>query len=234
MSEKMTTCSKCKQEVGQSVKECPHCGQKYPWVNTKQTSIGCLIIIVAIVGVISLVRLIDGDVSQQKKLPDMSLAKPYEVVSSNDFSFPGRKRVSRSIIAPSAKSYEERAHTAIKAAYDLQKESGAVVASIWVLSSPLLDGKGDLFALSNYAIDGSGYSGNQGWTWEVSASRQQPSETDILILELWAALRQKVIDSGSEFNEEMEKTVKNVIAKELNLPSNFRMPMIHTSKYLAE
>ena len=44
------------------------------------------------------------------------MAKPYKVFHEEDFSFPGRSCRSWRILAPTATTSEERAHTAIKAA----------------------------------------------------------------------------------------------------------------------
>lgn len=51
-------------------------------------------------------------------------AVKYEVVESKDTSFSGRTRLRAFIVAPEAKTREQRAQTALKAAVDAQKESG--------------------------------------------------------------------------------------------------------------
>jgi hypothetical protein len=95
-------------------------------------------------------------------LPDISRASAYEIVSTSNFSFPGRKRLSWNV-STSAITPEQIKQTAQKAAIELQKSSGAAVVDIFVARSPLDQ---DGLAMITYAPDGKGYSGDQNWKWD--------------------------------------------------------------------
>lgn len=100
-------------------------------------------------------------------------AKVYEIISNEDSSFPGRKRLGISILSEAA-SFEERAQTAMKAAIDYQKITKADLVSVRLEPSKAMDGKGSPLAVADYAPDGKGISGDTSmsgndWVWKVEA-----------------------------------------------------------------
>lgn len=114
-----------------------------------------------------------GGKNDKAPTPDISSAKNYSLVSTEDSSFPGRIRKSWIAVSTEAATFESRAQTAIRAAIDLQKSSGAQVVQVYLVETP--DAK---FPLANawYAVDGKGMSGDQDWKWDVSASRDKPGQ----------------------------------------------------------
>ncbi|MBN2427123.1 MAG: hypothetical protein JXK94_02175 [Deltaproteobacteria bacterium] len=94
-------------------------------------------------------------------LPNTSEAVSYQVVSMNDFSFPGRKRTEW-IVAADVPSPEAIKQTATKAAIDLQEKDHAQVVSIFLVRKP---GDQDGLARMSYAVDGKGNSGEDNWKW---------------------------------------------------------------------
>jgi hypothetical protein len=125
-----------------------------------------------------------GLIAPRSGSPDFTKAMPYQVMTYGDFSFPGRTRLEWGITS-SARSFEERAQTAMKAAFDLQKKSKADVVSIWLEIGPAMAGAGHQLAIARYAPDGGGFSGDQKWIWEVEAAVQEPDPLEIEVGELW-------------------------------------------------
>lgn len=115
--------------------------------------------------------------------PDTSRAKPYSVIDTKKTH--SRARVTCSILAPEAKSYEEFAQTAMKAAMDAQKKTNAKVVVIELEEAPRTVGKGVLLAMAFYAPDGGGFSGDQGWTWDVKAVKSRHSDAILRMTTLW-------------------------------------------------
>lgn len=99
-----------------------------------------------------------------------SEVKPYSVFHRGDFGFNGRNRLEWWITAPEATTYEQRAVTAMQAAIDLQKESKAQVASIWLEVDPESVAKNKQLAVVLYSPDGGGLSGDDKWSWKVEAA----------------------------------------------------------------
>ena len=161
-----------------------------------------------------------GIFTPEKKSIDLSKAKPYSIFHEGDFSFPGRKRMEWWVISPEAKSFEERAQTAIKAAIDLQKKSNADMVSIWLEINPILAGTSNQFAVVRYAPDGAGFSGIKkvdNWIWEVEATGDIPDQQAVTMAELWYQNRPSFLLSNGLTDE---PKLKAAIAKKLKIKTD--------------
>jgi hypothetical protein len=166
--------------------------------------------------------------TNEPRLPDISKAKAYQVISNNDFSFPGRKRLEQAIVS-SASTFEERAQTAMQAAIDLQKKTKADVVSIWLEISPGLAGGGHQLATARYAPDGGGFSGDQDWKWEVEAAEQAPDPLSVKVGELWYQKRKAFAGQDGLTDE---PKLKEFIAQKLGVnPDQVLLPWISTKEY---
>lgn len=161
-----------------------------------------------------------GLFAPEKKSIDLSKAKPYSIFHEGDFSFAGRKRMEWWVTSPEAKSFEERAQTAIKAAIDLQKKSNADMVSIWLEISPSIAGSGNQFAVARYAPDGAGISGVKkvdNWTWEVEATGDIPDQQSVTMAELWYHNRPSFLLKNGLTDE---PKLKAAIAKKLGIKAD--------------
>lgn len=91
----------------------------------------------------------------------------YTIVDSGGNTVQGRKRIEVRIVAPEARTFEQRGETVVLAAKELQERENAAVVFVILEPSAALAGLGSSLALAKYAPDGGGWSGDQGWTWEV-------------------------------------------------------------------
>ncbi|WP_316347666.1 DUF4875 domain-containing protein [Desulfuromonas acetoxidans] len=159
---------------------------------------------------------------------DLSKAKSYAIIEKEDFSFPGRNRLGWVITSP-ARTFEERAQTAIKAAITLQKELKADIASVRIEPDPELSGLGYPLAIANYSPDNGGYSGDQGWTWRVEASRNQISPQQIAIAKMWKNNRESFLKPDGSLDE---PNLRMEISKNLGLPfEQVHLPWAMLEKY---
>lgn len=113
----------------------------------------------------------------------------YTVVDRQNVSIPGRTRLSASIVAPEALTFEQRAQTVMKAAKELQESTNGYVITVFLVPSPDLVGMGINLAIARYAVDSRGYSGDQNWQWEVQATDESVDEQQLRITELWEEKR---------------------------------------------
>ncbi len=151
--------------------------------------------------------------TDEKKGP-LSEAKTYTVINKMDVSIPGRKRMGIVIISSEAKTYNELAQTAMKAAMDYQKETGADLSYVWLEMSPLTQGAGYQLATADYAPDGKGNSEMATpFTWEVEAVKTLPTEQAKKITELWQSNKPKFQKNGMTDEPELKK----FIAGKLNI-----------------
>ena len=151
--------------------------------------------------------------------PDVSQAKPYYVINTFDKSFAGRKRMEYVILAPEASTFDQFAHTAIKAAIDIEREIKSDVIYIRLEPTTNLQGTGVAYALAFYAPDGkghSGYAGDQKWTWYVVAMQEPMSTQQIKIDELWWEYRDYFQKDG--YTD--EPALREFISNELNIPKD--------------
>lgn len=167
----LVSCKACGHQVAQTTKTCPNCGVKNPGMTWKQHLATAAFLIVITLIIMKACSSDDESVTAavSQAQVDVSQAKDYQVISSEDFSFTGRKRVQINIAAPDASNYEELAQTAIKAAMDFQKQQNADVVYIFLGDDIEMINNGDASAIARYAPDGGGNSGEQSWTWQVEA-----------------------------------------------------------------
>lgn len=143
---------------------------------------------------------------------DVSQAVEYTVVKTEDVSFAGRTRVNRYVVAAHANTREQRAQTAIKAAMDLQHETLAQVSSVVVELSAWLAGHGHPVATADYAIDGRGMSGDQSWTWRVSASDEPVTPDRLRVAETYYQYRPRYRQPDGLTDEKgLEAKVRKVL-----------------------
>lgn len=172
-----------------------------------------------IVGIIVMLAAFQLGCSSPSVVTDQ--AQPYTVVGEDDFSFPGRTRIQFNIVSPSSETFQQYAHTAMKAAIDMQKETYSQVVYVFLESSPILHGKGYAYAIARYARDGGGNSGDQGWTWEVEAVKKPYSVQEIEIAELWWSNRDKFQKDGFTDEPKLKKFIANnmkIKVEEVSLP----------------
>ncbi|GIU45767.1 DUF4875 domain-containing protein [Shewanella algidipiscicola] len=126
------------------------------------------------------------------------VAHEYQIIDKNDTSFSGRKRLRWIIISPSALTQIDRAETAKVAAMDLQKQTGADLAQIWLEVAPFTAGQGNQLAMATYIPDGCGNSGNDcdGKKWNVSASGVQLTDEQMAIWKAWRENREQFMPDG--------------------------------------
>ncbi len=159
---------------------------------------------------------------------DISKAKAYKIVGRGDFSFPGRERLEWFIVSD-AKTKEERAQTVIKAAIELQEESGADVVNIMLEPDSDLVKLGYTLAIADFAPDKCGYSGNKGWEWRVESSVDQFSEDDIIIARIWRNNKEKFRSADGGVDEEK---LKQFISDQRNISiEQVVIPWISRSNY---
>jgi len=118
-------------------------------------------------------------------IPEVDQAKPYTIVERADAGFLGRDRYFIDIISPQATNHAQFAQTAIQAARDIQKETGADVVAVNLQPSIVSIGEGISYAIARYAPDGRGLSGKDHWKWEVEAAERTLNKADILISDIW-------------------------------------------------
>lgn len=100
--------------------------------------------------------------------PPVAQAVAYDVVRVDDISFPGRTRLQAWIVAPTADTRDELAHTAMKAAIDLYERQIPRLSAVVLLDKP----DGQALATADYANDGKGIDGKTplaNTTWQIEA-----------------------------------------------------------------
>ena len=145
------------------------------------------------------------------------VAVPYTVIDSDSNVIHGHKRIEVWIIAPLAKTFEQRGETVILAAQELQVAENADVVAVALEPSAALAGQGSALALARYAPDGKGY-GAQDWTWEVSSSRYPIDPQQLRIAEAW--LEQKgsfQVDDGFGGTKTDDDALSKAIAKDFGI-----------------
>ncbi|EGM68727.1 DUF4875 domain-containing protein [Shewanella sp. HN-41] len=135
------------------------------------------------------------------------VAHEYQIIDKNDTSFAGRKRLRWIIISPSALSQIDRAETAKVAAMDLQKQTGADLAQIWLEVASFTAGQGSQLAMATYIPDGCGNSGKDcdGKNWNVSASGVQLTDEQMAIWKAWRENREQFMPDGYVDEERLKE-----------------------------
>ncbi len=144
---------------------------------------------------------------------DVSDAKGYKVLKTEDFSFGARKRT-RVYIWADASTVTERAHTVIKAALVQQKKTKSDVVEIVLEPSRVIVGKGCGLANALYAPDTGGLTGRERWQWNVRVSKHIVRSLDLKMEEMWWANR----DDFQKNGRTDEPGLKRFIAGQLKCP----------------
>ncbi|MCG3173057.1 MAG: hypothetical protein GMKNLPBB_01233 [Myxococcota bacterium] len=119
------------------------------------------------------------------------LAFPYKPVKSRDHSVAGRSRYEWRVISEAATA-EERAHTVMKVALDLQKNTDAQAVMVALEPSPELAGKGFELATAVFAPDGKGWTGKeQGKNWIVDATGETLDRKSVKAASTWYDVHKK-------------------------------------------
>lgn len=146
--------------------------------------------------------------------PDTSMGHPYIVVAQEDFSA-GYGRIRKELcIASEAESFTARAHTAIRAALDLQQKTGADYVQVAI--TPIADiGCNDYFtAIAEYSPDGRGVTGEtKHQYWQVKATDIVLDIEERLVLKAWQEAKPDFETDGDVDIERM----KHYLAGQLNL-----------------
>ena len=170
--------------------------------------------------------------------PPQKTTVTYNVIEREDQSIAGRKRISAYIVAPDANTLQQRGETAIVAAQNLQKESGAKVVTVFLIPNGKKVGSelvfaGTNLALARYAPDGGGYSGDQQWIWEVQASDSTVNPQEIKIAERWYEEEGKYqIDDGFGGTITDEEALSKALAAEFGIsPDDVGLPYFSLEDY---
>jgi Zn finger protein HypA/HybF involved in hydrogenase expression len=222
----MTKCKECKKEVSSKAATCPHCGIKNPGQKASD-AIGGFIMLIVIGWIISLFMGGDNKTAAEASLP--GTAQPYTVLSKQDISVGNRDRLRWVITAPQAITLDDRAATAVQAAKDLQSQTGADLADVWLEVGEFSVGQGRQLAQATYIPDGCGNSGQDcgGEKWQVRASDLQLTEQQIAIWKAWYQERGKFQVNGLT----NEDRLKAHLAKRFGVPvSQIGLPFMDMQK----
>lgn len=142
--------------------------------------------------------------------------KPYTIISG-DMESKSRKEAFF-VSSPLAKTKEDRAATARKAASDIFNKTGIPVVTVFVEQDKLFAGKGSNLAKATFFSDACGFSGNDcnGVVWEVSASNVTVTEKEWDVYRDWIKNRNRYIDVDGNLNEEK---LKAFLAKKYGVKS---------------
>ena len=226
----LVECKECGKQIARNAGTCPHCGNKVMLPAARKLALGCLIVPVAIFFILGLAGYIlqrnDSRTSEKRHTSiskKLTQTRPYEVFQEEDFSFPGRTRYTWRITSL-ASTFEERAHTAMKAALDLQRKTGCQVANVWMEINPKLSGAGYVLSQSTYAPDGRGNSGTDNWTWQVRSSNTTPDPISIKAGELLVFYHRNYQKRGIEVED---SRLREMIAEVIGIePQDVRMPLV--------
>ena len=176
----LVPCKSCKHEVAPSASKCPNCGVSHPGMTWKAHLATGIFLVV-------LVFILMKACSEPNPAESLVLdqAVPYTIISTDDFSFPARKRIQVNISAEQANDFESYAQTAVKAAVEMQQDLNADVIYVFLGENLNLIETGAAYAIARYAPDNGGNSGDQGWTWQVEAVDKPFSDLQIKVSELW-------------------------------------------------
>lgn len=110
-------------------------------------------------------------------------AKPYTVISEDDSSISGRTRKGVFVISAEAKTYEELAQTAMKAAMEHRRKTGSNMAYAFLEMSKETSQQGQPLAIARFAPDGKGLYSDS-WKWQVLAAREYPDGVNVIMPQL--------------------------------------------------
>jgi len=169
--------------------------------------------IVGAIWLVSLLACSNSDSNTSKsvsnaKLPDVSQAKSYSLLKSNVFldqvnnteflvnadelKAMERRVIKVSFSSPEAKTLEQRAQTAMKAAIDVQKATNAHIVDLTLELDEALIGKGKPLVILHYFVDGKDYGGyGKKDTWEIDASGTEVPQEQVDVAKLWYRHREE-------------------------------------------
>lgn len=142
-------------------------------------------------------------------LPDISQAKPYSLLKSNVFldqvnnteflvkpdelkATEERRVIKASFSSSEAKTLEQRAQTAMKAAMDVQKATNAHIVDLTLELDEALIGKGKPLVILHYFTDGKDYGGyGKKNVWEIDASGSEIPQEQVDAAKLWYRHREE-------------------------------------------
>lgn len=164
-------------------------------------------------------------------------AVPYEVVQREDISSRNRRRL-RAFIYSAAESPEIRIQTCLKAAIELQKQTGCSLVKIFHLIAPDPNqaGKGTYYADLSYAPDGLGVDGQsplRNVTWEAAVTDAVADRLTLEAERLWWANRSKFQRKDSFGGTETdEEALKRFVAGQMGVkPDDVRLAAFAPSPY---
>jgi hypothetical protein len=161
--------------------------------------------------------------------PDISKAKPYQVISTYDFSHSARKRLEWGITS-SATTFEERAQTAMQAAIDLQNKTKADVVHISLEEDLAISNNGYQLAIAVYSPDGRGYGGESGKIWQVEASDATLTEREVQVVSAWEENKERFRGKDGVLDE---VNLKKFVAEKLQTDiDRVRLPWVSRNSYL--
>jgi hypothetical protein len=163
---------------------------------------------------------------------DLSLARPYQIVSTQDISLHGRDRLRASIYSDAVNGgMKERAQTAMRAAWDLQRSHHVsfVIVYLNVSRDKALDMHGYTVATASYSPDGGGIEGSEkGRYWVVYATEEHLDPIAVKEAEIWEANRMRFSHGGILDG----RALIALIAKQLSIPpSEVHLPGYALSEY---
>lgn len=166
-----------------------------------------------------------------------SLSLPYEVVSLNEASIPGRRRMMARIVSPEARegTFEQRGETVMQAARQTQADTDADFVLVSLEPNERLLNLGYVLSIARYAPDGGGISGDENWTWQVESSHDSIDAQQIEIAEAWNEKRDDFqISDGLGGTMTDEDALAEEIASDFGIsPDEVRLPLFWLETYTA-
>ena len=164
-------------------------------------------------------------------------AVAYDVIEREDISSRSRSRT-RAFVSSRARSLEARVQTSMKAAFELQQETGSSYVKVFHLisSDPNQVGTGTYYVDLSYAPDGLGVDGEsplRNGSWEATATDEVVDELTLEVEKLWWSHRGRFRrPDGFGGTETDEKALKRFIARELKIkPENVRLVVVSREPY---
>lgn len=141
----------------------------------------------------------------------------YSIVKVNDTSI-GKIRIRGQvfIVSPEAISQKDRAETSMQAAIDVVKQTGADAVTIFLIPNDKFIGSGYNLAVTNFFVDGCGYSGKEcnKQMCDVQASKTKLTKLQLQIAEETFNPPKKVLD---QYGLPDEKKLQKYIAGKLKI-----------------
>jgi hypothetical protein len=179
-------------------------------------------------------------VSQPTPPAGLEQALTYEVLQSDDISSRTRRRVRAFIYSP-AESIAARVQTSMKAAVEIQRDTGCDFVKVFhlILPDPNQIGLGTYYVDLAYAPDGLGVSGEaplRMGKWEAMATDEVVDDLTLEVEGLWwSNLQRFQRPDGYGGTETDEEAMKGFIAKELQVePEDVKLARLWLELYHPE